>query len=115
MLHETNKFSSNVYKSNNNVGGIIYVGHRLQAAKGTKQPSADSAGKIIYYAKYGKVSDSIQHMTELLNVRYQIQKTGLYNIETWAKKLKDKGYFGAPLSTYTNALKYHYNNVSKIV
>lgn len=109
---ESANYTSSVFKLNNNMFGMKYVGQPL-ATRGTLVPSDErSSGdrNTNYYAKYKTPEDSAKDVVERL---YRIKIGGvtqsqLQNAQTsleFAKLLKQRQYFGGTAETYASGLK----------
>lgn len=113
--HETGNFLSNIFTNFNNAFGYaFYPGSLYQIGPGS---IADNGQPV---ARYATVEDSVK---ELIDWIYRRVKEGKFpaNLATitepeqYAKLLKDAGYYTAPLSVYTNGLKYYFTRVLEIV
>jgi hypothetical protein len=97
--HETNDFTSKVYKENQNLFGMKWTeGRRGQvASKGLQSPEGN------HYAKYLTDSTSI---IDLL-IWFDVKKFPLsvLSVNEYAQALKDRGYFTDGLSNYISGLK----------
>jgi hypothetical protein len=104
---ESGHYSSDVFKANNNMYGMKFIGQSL-ATKGTLAPpnerskSCREGGNCVnsdHYAKYSSVSDSAKDTIQRL---YKITRNGigfeqLKNVASateFATKLKTRNYFG---------------------
>jgi flagellum-specific peptidoglycan hydrolase FlgJ len=109
---ESANYSSNVFKQNNNLFGMKYVGQPL-ATKGTPAPQSErsSTDKITnYYAKYNTPEDSVRDVVERLYSKTiggvtQMQLQNAMTPEDFAEYLKKRGYFGVSASQYAKGLK----------
>lgn len=102
--HETNDFTSNVFKSCNNAFGYKYVGQRTAAGECTRAPEGG------HYARYNKVEDSVNELVGWIRRRQadKIFPSSLATIDTaekYSQVLKLAGYYGDPVTVYTNGLK----------
>lgn len=105
---ESANYGSNVFKNNNNMYGMKYVGQPL-ATRGTLAPmserssSCQSGGTCLdrdYYAKYKTPSDSAKDVIQRLykKTRKGIGFNELKNVKNateFATKLKTRDYFGS--------------------
>lgn len=104
---ESGHYSSDVFKANNNMYGMKYIGQAL-ATKGTLAPpnerskSCREGGNCVnsdHYAKYSSISNSAKDTIQRL---YKITRNGigfeqLKNVASateFANKLKTRNYFG---------------------
>jgi len=109
---ESADYTSNVFKNNNNMFGMKFVGQPL-ATKGTLAPESErSCGgncNSDYYAKYNTPADSARDLTERL---FKITRNGIgfndiknsTDALDYAIKLKKRGYFGATAQSYAAGL-----------
>lgn len=96
--HETAKFTSNVFKQNKNLFGYKYTSKSIyQIGKGNGSPEGD------YYGKYPSYEYSVLEISDWIGRRKQAFEK-VVTPEDYAKALKNNGYYGASLTTYTNAL-----------
>jgi hypothetical protein len=103
-MHETGGYTSNAWSENNNGFGYKWVGSRYQDGKGIKASEGD------YYGNY---DDYLYSVDEVVDWIYRRQKQGLFPAdlrdittpEQYAKLLKDAGYYGDTVATYTAGLK----------
>lgn len=117
--HETGNYTSNVFKKNNNLFGMKFVGQPL-AERGTSAPKSEwgCGGKCNsdFYSKYANVQDSVQ---DLINRNLKLTRNGVTfeqlknapDSTTYATLLKKRGYYGATTTIYDKGLK---NALSKI-
>ena len=110
--HESANYTSKVFKENNNLFGYKFVGQSL-ASKGTKAPANEGD----YYAKYKSVKDSVLELIKWIQRRQKENKfpADLSTITTpgqYAQLLKQSGYYGDKVTTYTNALTKWLKTVS---
>lgn len=102
--HETENFTSNAFRINNNaVGYKRYIGSRYQLSGGITSSEGDP------YGHYGSYQDSIK---ELIDWLYRRQREGIFPALTTIKTadqygaaLKNAQYFGDTAANYTAALK----------
>lgn len=111
--HETGNYTSNVFKKNNNLFGMKFVGQPL-ATRGTPAPKSEwgcgGTCNSDFYSKYASVSDSVQ---DLINRNLKITRKGvtfqqLVNAKDsteYANLLKQRGYYGATVALYDRGLK----------
>lgn len=109
---ESGHYKSNVFKQNNNMFGMKFVGQPL-AKKGTLAPAAERSTHDIatnYYAKYESPEDSAKDLIERLYEKTvadvtseQLKKTE--TPEAFAELLKKRGYFGIEAEKYAKSIK----------
>ncbi len=116
---ESANYTSQVFKNNNNMFGMKYVGQKL-AQRGTLAPSNErTAGDVNtnYYAKYASPQDSAKDVIERLYTKTMggvtpAQLKAADSAETFSNLLKARGYFGGTATNYANAIK---GSLSRIV
>jgi uncharacterized FlgJ-related protein len=120
--HETGNYTSNVFKKNNNLFGMKFVGQPL-ATRGTPAPKSEwgcgGTCNSDFYSKYASVSDSVQ---DLINRNLKITRRGvtfeqLKNAKDsteYATLLKQRGYYGATIPIYDRGLKSALNKLNII-
>lgn len=69
MQHESLLGTSNVAKSNNNPGGIMYTGSEIQQALGIKKGTARPAAEGGNYAKFDTMQDGVDEVARQLSAR----------------------------------------------
>jgi hypothetical protein len=111
IMHETGGFKARNFINNNNVGGINWAGQK-NAVKGNFV-SAKYNGKDGYYAKFNSLKDGINEYYGLLQRRYSKALASVTPFD-FARALKEKGYYSAPLNEYSNALKNWLFTINKI-
>jgi flagellum-specific peptidoglycan hydrolase FlgJ len=119
---ESANYTSNVFKNNNNMFGMKFLGKNRQplANKGTLAPLSErtSACRINvnnctngdFYAKYDNPVDSVK---DLINRLYNITRNGVTpemlknadSPELFANLLKKRNYFGSSEIDYAKGLK----------
>lgn len=118
---ESSNYTSNVFKNNNNMFGLKYLGIRQPlATRGTLAPLSERSApcKINvqnclnsdFYAKYATPLDSAK---DLITRLYAITRNGitpqmLKNADTpekFANLLKRRNYYGSPKTDYAAGLK----------
>jgi len=102
--HESNDFSSNVFKTCNNAFGYKYVGQKLAVGACSDSPEGNK------YAKYRSLEDSTREVCQWIK-RRQSQFAAVNTPEDFASALKNNGYFGDSLGNYSAALRRHYNAI----
>lgn len=119
---ESADYGSNVFKNNNNMYGMKYVGQSL-AERGTAAPASERSCNLTcdrdYYAKYDTPVDSARDVLQRL---YRITRSGvtfdqLANASTpaeFSQLLKQRGYYGATVDHYTNLLNSKLRKISVI-
>lgn len=109
---ESSHYKSTVFKNNNNMYGMKFVGQPL-AKKGTLVPAAERSVNDIatnYYAKYATPEDSAKDVVERLYAKVVSDVTPeqlkeAETPETFADLLKKRGYFGISAEKYAKSLK----------
>lgn len=119
---ESSDYSSNVFKNNNNMYGMKFVGQPL-ADRGTPAPPSERSCNLTcdrdYYARYDNPVDSARDTIQRL---YKIPRSGvtfdqLANVNSskeFAELLKKRGYYGATASHYTNLLNSKLMRISVV-
>jgi uncharacterized FlgJ-related protein len=102
--HETANYTSNVFKSCNNLFGYKYVGQSL-ATQCNLSPELD------YYARYATIDDSVLEIVKWIKRRVADGKfpSDLATIQTadqYATLLKNAGYYTGTLAAYKNGLSF---------
>ena len=124
---ESTNYTSNVFKNNNNMFGMKYLGARQPlATKGTLAPNSERSAqckadinKCIngdFYAKYKTPLDSAK---DLIIRLYAITRNGITpqmlknaeTPETFANLLKKRNYYGSSESSYAAGLRSRLKNV----
>jgi uncharacterized FlgJ-related protein len=134
---ETADYTSCIFKCNNNLFGMKYVGQSL-AKRGTLAPNSEVSKKCKpnkyvgscdcertgsgcsdsdHYARYNSVADSIKDAIERLfeKTRNGVTPEQLKNAKTpdeYADLQKQRGYFGASASAYASGLKSKLNKMA---
>lgn len=110
---ESANYTSNVFKKNNNLFGMKFIGQKL-ATKGSPAPvnerTKNPNDNINFYAKYSSPEDSAKDLiTRLLNItRNGVTPTMLKNVTTpeqYATLQKKRGYFGGKVEDYARNLR----------
>ena len=129
---ESGDYGSNVFKNNNNLFGMKYVGQPI-AQRGTLAPlnerSCNGNCDGDYYAKYNSPADSTKDLVGRLykktrkGIGFDEIKNATDSID-FANKLKQRDYFGATASSYAaglnsklrkiKVLEYYNNNKTAI-
>lgn len=106
--HETNNFTSRVYKANHNLFGMRVAKIRQTTTIG------DTDGDS--YANYKDVEQSINDIV-LYHKARRISKTGTPSVQEYAQTLKDKKYYEDFTDNYARGLNrwlnYYFNNGTK--
>lgn len=102
--HETANFTSNVFKSCNNLGGYKFVpGARWQEGACLTSPEGNA------YAAYVSVEDSIHEQIDWIKRRRKENRFPHYadvrTPEVYARFLKECGYFGDTVENYSRGLQ----------
>jgi flagellum-specific peptidoglycan hydrolase FlgJ len=115
---ESGHYGSDVFKANNNMYGMKFVGQPL-ATRGTLAPPSERSNSCNqsnvckdsdHYAKYKSPTDSAKDTIQRL---YKITRKGVTfeqlrdskDADEFAKLLKIRGYYGAIESEYARVLK----------
>jgi hypothetical protein len=101
---ETTGFTSNIFKSNNNVCGMKYDGQAL------------STGEKNGYADYKTIDDSVQDLVNWYSIcRRRIFSLPLYinSLEDYVSFLKNNDYFEADESEYLKGCQVYYDKMFK--
>lgn len=97
--HESNNFTSNVYRANNNPMGMkVPSVRKFLGTEGTKAPDGG------HYAKY--VNDTQGFQDFLVWLRARKFPTNLSTVDEYVQAMKDKGYYGDSVSNYLRGVKY---------
>lgn len=112
--HETNGFTSNVFKTCNNAFGYKYVGQSLATGACVNAPEGDQ------FAKYLSLENSTHEITAWIKRRQQegVFPADLNTITTpdqYAALLKDAGYYGDTEANYTNGLIYWLQQIGNVI
>jgi uncharacterized FlgJ-related protein len=99
---ESANYTSNVFKNNNNLNGMKYIG-QANATKGTKSPEGD------YYAKWKTPEDSAKDVVERYYAKTikgvtPAQLKNASDTTEFANLLKERGYYGVSASQYQSGL-----------
>lgn len=102
--HETADYTSNVFKSCNNLFGYKYVGQALSTGPCVASPEGDR------YAAYSSYANSVAELVAWIVRR---QKEGIFpqnlaeitTAEKYAELLKAGGYYGSTVTVYASGLK----------
>jgi hypothetical protein len=114
MSVETGKFKSNAALKANNLGGIKYFGQSIATPSSVLAPASESnKGKRVPYAKYNSIDDFLVDYIRTVQKNDNIDLSKPIPYTTYAKKLKENGYYQAPESQYTDSLKGQLGYVSK--
>lgn len=109
---ESSDYTSNVFKNNNNLFGMKFVGQK-GVSRGTLAPQSERTCNgncnSDYYAKYNSPSDSVG---DLVGRLYKITRNGIgfdqlanaKDSTDFATKLKQRGYYGATATQYAKGL-----------
>lgn len=118
VAHETGDFDSTQFKINNNASGITYTtsGRQKNATKGNPLPINEQPlvnGKRVikyYYAKFPTLKDWAVDYMRIVGTNV-LKAT---DVVDYAKRLKAQNYYKATVQTYTNGLKFHLNELTKL-
>lgn len=101
---ESNNYTSNVYKKNNNAFGYTYYsGSAYQLGKGTSNTAEN-----LSYGRYVKVSDSAREVGDWICRRH----SSFVNVKTvaeYAHVMKVNAYYTGNESNYAAGMKLYYN------
>jgi hypothetical protein len=96
--HESNNFTSSVYRNNNNPLGMKVPSKRtFLGTKGTEAPDGG------FYAKYE--TDTVGFKDLLIWLRYRNFPQNLNSVDEYVNAMKDKGYFGDTVTNYLRGVK----------
>lgn len=110
--HETGNYSSNVFKSCNNLYGYKFVNGKWQLSSCSNSPEG---GK---YAKYSTIADSVNELIDWLQRREKEGKLDTSKIFTtgqYALALKNSNYYTDSIRNYQNGLEAGLKNLKIIV
>lgn len=102
--HETAYFTSNVYKTCNNLNGYKYAGSKWQISACTDSPEGNA------YGKYASWQDSVHELTDWIKRRLAENRfpylQDIRTPEMYAKYLKKCGYFGDTAENYARGMSH---------
>jgi len=93
--HETNNFSSRIFRENNNLFGMKVSSRKIA--------TSEKNG----HAVYSNISDSVKDYKAYYTAR-NYNKT-YSSVDAFVQALKGKNYFEAPIDQYTKGMKHFYN------
>lgn len=101
--HETGNYTSNVFKSCNNAFGYKWVGQSTAIGPCSNSPEGNA------YAKYMSIEQSTHELTLWIKRRMNDGKfpadlSRITTADNYAQLLKNAGYYGDTVATYTNGL-----------
>lgn len=103
---ESADYTSNVFKTDNNLFGYKYVGQKKwPTGPGLKSSEFNKDGS--YYAHYSTPENSIGELVDWLKRRQAEGSFNIANLHTeqqYAQALKSVGYYGDTANNYTNNL-----------
>jgi hypothetical protein len=102
VAHETGDFDSNVFNSDNNASGIIYIGKpskQINATRGTRRKASEGGN----YAKFATLTDWARDYLRIIGTA----PAKASNVTEYAKLLKARGYYTDTVENYTSALVGH--------
>lgn len=102
---ETNNFTSQLFLTHNNIGGVMYIGQQ-GATKGTTPPSSEK--NPMHYAKFDSIESSALAVWN--TVKKAVQNST--DTTTYAAQLKLHGYYAAPEKDYSNLLNIFYKKLN---
>lgn len=100
LSHESANFDSDLARSANNYGG-------LTTTENTGMPQPDGN---MQYARFSSPEDFVDHYFKWWGDT--IKDSGS-DVDAFTSKLKNEGYFGADLGSYTSAVKRHMSSLEK--
>lgn len=114
---ESENYTSNVFKTCNNLNGYKWVNQSTALGPCIKSPEGD------YYAKYASVEDSVHELTQWIRRRqaagyFPKDLSTITTAEQYAKLLiadPDHHYYGSPLSVYVQMLTSQLLNIGSFV
>ena len=111
--HETANYTSNAFRSCNNLFGYKYVGQNLSTGPCITSSEGNS------YAKYASVADSVKELTAWIKRRQAENKfpanlNSITTPEQYATLLKNSGYYGAPIREYVNGLIFWLQKLGEV-
>lgn len=113
FTHESNNFTSNVFKKNNNPLGMKVPAKRKSPfilGAGTSAPSNEGSTP---YAKFASLADATRDLFHWLRYN-KINFDAIYSPGQYAAILKQKGYYGDSQENYTNALNRFFKQFAKV-
>lgn len=109
---ESAAYTSNLFKQNNNLFGVKFVGQPLATRGLLVPPNERTSGdpNTNYYAKYKSPQDSAKDVIERLYQRTinGVTPTQLHNVRTpeeFAELQRKRGYFGGSSENYARLLR----------
>lgn len=113
VLNETGMFSSlsNVYDLNKNASGILYTGSKGQKANGATKGSKRMSIEGGYYARFDTLNNWAKEYYRVLN-RGALPLKAI-DAKDFAVRLKQNGYFTAPLAEYQKNLIFFHDFLIK--
>src|SRR5574341_835621 len=107
--HETGDYTSNVFKTCNNLFGYKYVGQSTAAGACSVSPEGDR------YAMYNSYADSVRELVLWIKRRqsegrFPVDLATITTAEQYANLLKQGGYYGDTVLNYTTGLKRFLQN-----
>lgn len=110
---ETGKFTSNLFKNDNNCGGMkIPFKRKSKWIKGTAD-TRTPVNETGQYAKYDTIGDSVKDIYDLLKYSNKEADKIKYLFSYAAQLQKMKYYSGSPINYY-NILTKYFNHVHRI-
>ena len=138
--HETKDYTSNVFKCNNNLGGMTYVGQPLAKGrgnirppneitknckrknpyvlgpKGCNDPGNGKCSDSDFYANYASIGDSVKDKLDRYfettrgGVTPDMLKTST-NVDQYASLLKKRNYYADTVKNYVNNMNSKLKNM----
>lgn len=112
--HETAGFTSNVFKSCNNLNGYKWVGQKTALGPCLKSPEND------FYAKYATIEDSVNEIVQWIKRRQKEGKfpadlNNITSLDQYAQLLKNSGWYGDTVANYTKGLYYWSQKIADLL
>lgn len=112
--HESAGFTSNVFKTCNNLNGYKWKGQSTAAGPCLRSPEGD------YYAKYNTIEESVHELTAWIKRR---QKEGKFpadlntitTLDQYAALMQKSGWYGDTLENYTSGLYYWSDRLANLL
>jgi hypothetical protein len=106
--HETDNFTSNVFKKNNNVAGYKDTSVSIWQ----QHPQPDTAVKA--YGYYVDPMDCVNEIADWLGRRKQ-DFAGVKTVSDYASKLKDNSYYEDSVENYTKRMTFYFKSLGNDV
>lgn len=107
--HESGKFSSNVFLTDNNCFGMkVPVVRKSPYITGRGLPAPKSEGANLYYAHYKTMEDSVKDLVHWCTYK-GVNWTAVATPESYALWLQSKSYYTDVPTTYVAALRRYFD------